>query len=80
MIDFEENLISRWSASTFLIAGVVIAGIGYLPLQLYGIFGPRDANPVGLGLLAIVAVPVGMAVFAVGLIKLAVGFFLGRKD
>lgn len=63
MSDLEERLLTRWSASGFLIAGVVIAGLGYLPLQLYIVFGPRDGNPIGLGLLAIVAVPAGLLVF-----------------
>lgn len=79
MVDFEEKLINRWSASRFLIAGGVIAAVGYLPLQLYIVFGPRDGNPIGLGLLAIFAVPAGLVVFAIGLIKLAVSYFLSRR-
>lgn len=79
MSDFEARLMTRWPASRFLIAGVVIAVVGYLPLQLYIVFGPRDGNPIGLGLLAIASVPAGLVVFAIGLIKLVVGFFLSRK-
>lgn len=79
MIGLEERLITRWPASRFLISGVVIAGVGYLPLQLYIVFGPRDGNPIGLGLLAIIAVPAGLMVFTIGLIKLAVGYFQNRK-
>ncbi|HEX5032768.1 MAG TPA: hypothetical protein VFX78_15085, partial [Candidatus Eisenbacteria bacterium] len=62
MIDFEARLIKRWSAARFLIAGIVIAAVGYLPLQLYILFGPRDGNPIGLGLLAIFAIPAGAVV------------------
>jgi len=79
MTDLEERLVTRWSASTVIRAGVVIAGVGYLPLQLYVLFGPPDGNPIGLGLLAFFAVPTGLVILAVGLIKLAVGLFLGRR-
>lgn len=79
MMDSKERPGIRRSVSRFLIAGVVIAGIGYLPLQLYIVFGPRDGNPVGLGLLFVIAVLAGLAVFAAGLIKLAFGYFLSRK-
>jgi hypothetical protein len=64
----------------FLIAGIIIAAIGYLPLQLYILFGPRDGNPIGLGLLFVTATSVGLGVVAIGLVKLIVGFFLGRKS
>lgn len=70
----------RWPGSRLLIAGVVIAPAGCLPLQLYIAFGPRDGNPIGLGLLALVAVLAGLVVCAIGLVKLAVGLFLGRPD
>ena len=65
MIDSKERLITRWSVSRYLIAAVVIAGAGYLPLQLYIVFGPRDGNPVGLVLLAVIAVLAGLVVFAI---------------
>lgn len=79
MINLEEKLIARWPATHILIAGVVIAAIGYLPFKLYTIFGPRDGNPIGLVFLAIAAVPTGVVVFGVGLIKLAVGYLVKRK-
>jgi hypothetical protein len=80
MIDLEERLPTRWSARKFLVAGIIIAAMGYLPLQLYIIFGPRDGNPIGLGLLFITVTPVGLGVVAIGLVKLIVGFFLGRRS
>ena len=80
MIELEEKVLTRWSARKFLIGGIIIAVIGYLPLQLYIMFGPRDGNPIGLGLLFITATPAGLFVVAVGLIKLIVGFFLGRRS
>ncbi|QGU32304.1 hypothetical protein [Thermochromatium tepidum] len=80
MIDLEERLLTRWSARKFLVAGIIIAAMGYLPLQLYIMFGPRDGNPIGLGLLFITVTPVGLGVVAIGLVKLIVGFFLGRRS
>ena len=80
MSQLEERLLARWSATHFLVAGAVIAGLGYLPLQLYILFGPADGNPIGLGLLAVVAVPLGALVVAIGLLKLLVGWFIGRQD
>jgi hypothetical protein len=79
-MDIEERLITRWSASRFLIAGVVVAGLGYLPLQLYILFGPEDGNPIGLGLFAIIMLPAAMGIFAIGIIKLIVACFLNRKN
>jgi hypothetical protein len=80
MADSEKRPATRWPASRFLLAGAVIAGAGYLPLQLYIIFGPRDGNPIGLGLLFVLSMVVGLAVVAVGLLKLAIQSFLKRKD
>jgi hypothetical protein len=80
MIDLEEKLISRWSARTFLIAGAVIVAIGYLPLEMYILLGPRDGNPIGLGLLFITATPLGLLIFVIGLIKLIVRYFLDRGE
>jgi hypothetical protein len=37
---------------------------GYLPLQLYIIFGPADGNPIGLGLLMVMGMMLGMMVVA----------------
>lgn len=79
MIDPEQRRAARRSANRFLVAGVVMAGIGYLPLQLYILFGPRDGNPIGLGLLAALAMLAGLAVSAAGLVKLAIHYFLSRK-
>jgi hypothetical protein len=80
MIDSEERPMTHWSISRFLITGIVIAVIGYLPLQLYIVFGPRDGNPIGLGLLAVIAILAGLIVVAIGFIKQAVHCFLSRKN
>jgi hypothetical protein len=41
--------------------------------------GPRDGNPIGLGLLAVFAIPAGAMVAGVGLTKLFAGHYLNRK-
>lgn len=79
MSRLEERLVTRWSAGRFLIAGAVIAVAGLAPLGLYILFGDPRGNPIGLGLLAVAAVPAGGVVAAIGLVKLVVGLFSGRR-
>lgn len=59
------------SGSRFVIWGLGVAVLGYLPLQLYIVFGPRDGNPIGLGLLAVLGFGLGLPLIAIGLIKWA---------
>ncbi|HEX5830648.1 MAG TPA: hypothetical protein VFY16_06690 [Gemmatimonadaceae bacterium] len=40
------------------------------PLLLYIAFGPADGNPIGLGLLAVVAVPAAVIGVGVGLLTM----------
>jgi hypothetical protein len=62
-----------------IIAGSLIAGLcGIGPLALYILFGPADGNPVGLGLLAAVTVPVVGVGLAVGFVKMLIELFVGR--
>jgi hypothetical protein len=53
-----------------VVAGLGVIAAGVLPLLLYIQFGPPDGNPIGLGLLAAVALPVGGILVVVGLVKL----------
>jgi hypothetical protein len=76
--NFEDEPDSRWSLSRFLKVGLIIAGVGYLPIQLYILLGPPDGNPIGLGLLFVIGVFVGLAVLAIGLIKHAIELFRDR--
>ena len=48
--------------------GLIIAAAGSVPLLLYVIFGPKDGNPIGLGLLMCFAWVVGIAFVAAGLV------------
>jgi hypothetical protein len=65
--------------SKFLVVGLIISGVGYLPIQLYILFGPSDGNPVGLGLLFVIGIFAGLVVFAIGIIKHTIHYLLNRK-
>ncbi len=56
--------------------GLGIIGVSVAPLLLYVIFGPKDGNPVGLGLLMVFGVPVGIFISVVGAV---IGIAVGRK-
>jgi hypothetical protein len=47
--------------------GVVVAAASLAPLLLYVVFGPKDGNPIGLGLLFFFGTPVGVILTLVGL-------------
>jgi hypothetical protein len=79
MSHWEEALLRRFSGRTIVVFGLSVAAIGVLPLLLYVAFGPEDGNPIGLGLLAMVAIPTGAMIAIAGIIKLLVGFFGGSK-
>ncbi len=49
------------------------------PIMLYIIFGPKDGNPVGLGLLFAVGALVAHVGFVVGMLLLIVDNLLKRK-
>ena len=53
-----------------------LGAAGVAPLLLYALLGPADGNPVGLGLLAVAAVPIAACGFVLGLIKLAIEVFV----
>jgi hypothetical protein len=51
-----------------------------MPLLLYVWFGPKDGNPIGLGLLAFVTPPFAGVGIAIGLVKTLFEFFQGRGE
>ena len=62
-----------------IVAWSVAFGIaGAAPLMFYIAFGPVDGNPIGLSLLAVLAVPVGGIGVCVGLIKMLVQYLTRR--
>src|SRR5688572_21585518 len=42
-----------------LLTSLTIGAVGVTPLLLYILLGPEDGNPIGLGLLAVLAMAVG---------------------
>lgn len=56
-----------------ILRGSLLAGaIGIAPLLLYALLGPADGNPIGLGLLAMLAVPVALIGGLIGIVTLVV--------
>jgi hypothetical protein len=80
MSRIEEALICRSSGLKIMAWSVALGVAGVLPLLLYIAFGPADGNPIGLGLLAVAAVPVAGVGLAVGLIMLLVRQFGHRGE
>jgi len=72
MSRLEEAVIRRFSGWTLFKWSLVLAVTGVSPLLLYILLGPRDGNPIGLGLLALAALLLSAAGAAVGLIKMMV--------
>ncbi|MDQ2701516.1 MAG: hypothetical protein M3Y70_01605 [Pseudomonadota bacterium] len=72
MADFEHKLVKRWSGATFIKAGLLLMAVGFLPIALYTMLGPADGNPIGLGLLMVVLVPVGFLLAGIGLLRLLI--------
>ncbi len=79
MIDFEHRLVKRWSWLAFVKAGALVMAIGLGPILLYTLLGPADGNPIGLGLLMVVLVPVGFLLVGIGLLRLLIAL-LQRRD
>jgi hypothetical protein len=80
MSHMEEAIIRRFSGAKIFIASLVLGLVCYSPLQLYIWFGPRDGNPIGLGLLAVAGVPISALGMVIGLIMLLVGQFARRGE
>jgi hypothetical protein len=60
----------RLKGTRLLVAGLVVLVLGVGPLLLYIPFGPADGNPIGLGLLAFVAMPVAGVLALLGLVTM----------
>jgi hypothetical protein len=57
-----------------LIASLTVGGVGIAPLLLYILLGPADGNPIGLGLLAVLAVAVALIGGLIGAVTLGVEY------
>jgi hypothetical protein len=79
MIDVEASLLRRWKGLRTVAVSLGLGLIGVLPLLVYVAFGPKDGNPIGLGLLAVVAVLIATIGVVVGLIWLVVEVFRRKR-
>ena len=79
MIDVEASLLRRWKGLRIVAVSLGLGLIGVLPLLAYVALGPRDGNPIGLGLLAVVAAPIATIGVVVGLIRFVVEVFLRKR-
>ncbi len=80
MSRIEAALVRRFSGLQILLASIVLGIAGTAPLFLYIAFGPADGNPIGLGLLAVAAVPLAAVGAAVGVVKMLVERFVRGKE
>jgi hypothetical protein len=62
-----------------LITSFAVGVVGVTPLLLYMLFGPSDGNPIGLGLLAVVAAPISVGGMALGAIVMAARYLFPAK-
>jgi hypothetical protein len=76
----EEAMLKRWSGAKIALGSLALGVAGVLPLLLYIAFGPADGNPIGLGLLMVVAVPLAALGVAIGLVKMLVERFARRVE
>jgi hypothetical protein len=77
MSRIEEFWIRRSSGAKILLGSIALGVVGMAPLLLYIAFGPKDGNPIGLGLLAVLAEFVGAIGVGIGLIVMLIGYFRG---
>lgn len=62
-----------------LLTSLTIGAVGIAPLLLYILLGPKDGNPIGLGLLAVLAAAVGGIGSLIGAVLAAVEFLTRPK-
>lgn len=67
-----------WSGSRLVLASLVVGGAGVSPLLLDIAFGPADGNPIGLGLLAVVAMPAASVGVVAGLLSMLLQRLVSR--
>lgn len=79
MRNLEERLSGLWSGRQIVAISLIAGAAGVLPLMLYIVFGPANGNPIGLGLLAVVSVPIAAGGILVGAIKALIDRFTERS-
>jgi hypothetical protein len=67
--NLEQNLFCRWPGLKMMRLSIAAGAVGIGPLLLYILIGPKDGNPIGLGLLAMMTVPFAGIGFLAGFAK-----------
>lgn len=62
-----------------LMRSLLVGALGVAPLLVYMLLGPKDGNPIGLGLLAALAVAVSGIGMLIGAVIAAMEFFSRPK-
>ena len=62
-----------------LMRSLLVGALGVVPLLVYMLLGPKDGNPIGLGLLAALAVAVSGIGMLIGAVIAAMEFFSRPK-
>ena len=62
------------------VIGFAIAVGASIPLLLYVMFGPKDGNPIGLGLLMLIGWLVGAVLIAWGAVGVVISRFRGTDN
>lgn len=63
-----------------LLTSLVAGGVGIAPLLLYILLGPADGNPIGLGLLAMLAMAVAIIGGLIGALTAGVEFLRRSRN
>jgi hypothetical protein len=71
----EQPAPKRSKGLTILLGSVAAGVLGIAPLALYIWLGPSDGNPIGLGLLAMLAVPVAIVGAVIGAVSIGMEYF-----
>jgi len=79
MAGMRESWLRLSSGAKILLGSAAFGVVGVGPLLLYIAFGPADGNPIGLGLLAMVALPVAAIGIGIGLVVLVMEMFRGGR-
>jgi hypothetical protein len=70
----------RLTGVRLMLGSVVVGLVGVAPLLLYVAIGPADGNPVGLGLLAMLALALGAIGLLLGALLSLVQLLLRRHQ
>ncbi len=78
-MNLEEALLNRWSGLKIMRMSLALGLAAISPLLLYILLGPKDGNPIGLGLLAIAGIPFAAVGFLTGFAKFCVERVRGQR-